>query len=250
MSSAFLPATSAGWRRRRLLAGLAGVAGAALAGPGRADAVVPRYAAQLPPAAELEYALRQGLLSGTGVLRWQPAADLYAISLEARVLGLTALVWSSTGRIDAGGLAPLRFGDRRLSRSERVAEFDRGAATIRYSGMARQTPLVAGAQDRLSWMVQLPAIVAADASLRDAGREVSMFVTGARGDADLWRFVVQGRQDITLPAGAVAGALHLRRVEAASGHTRAEAWLDPARAYLPVRARIVDGDDTDFSLRR
>ncbi len=45
-----------------------------------------------------------------------------------------------------------------------------------------------GTQDRLSWMLQLAAIVEAAPERHGPGARVSMFVVGARGDADVWTF--------------------------------------------------------------
>lgn len=212
---------------------------------------VPTYATRLPPAATLAYELRRGLLSGSAELTWSPGPDGYRLTLEGHAFGLSVLSWTSVGGIDAHGLAPVRFTDRRRNRSENAANFQRPAGRITYSGPTVEFPLAPGAQDRLSWMVQLPAILEADPALREPGQRIVIFVTGARGDADLWTFIVQGRQSLVLPAGNVPEALHLLRAPRKAFDTQAEAWLDPARGHLPVRARLAtpdSGDATDFLL--
>lgn len=222
------------------------------AAPGGGEQV-PTYATRLPPAATLAYELRRGLLTGSGELTWTPGPDGYRLTLEGSAFGLSVLSWTSMGSIDAHGLAPVRFTDRRRNRSENAANFQREAGRITYSGPTVEFPLVPGAQDRLSWMVQLPAILEADPALREPGQRIVIFVTGARGDADLWTFVVQGRQALELPAGSVPDALHLLRAPRKAFDTQAEAWLDPARGHLPVRARLAtpdSGDATDFLLIR
>jgi len=93
-----------------------------------------------------------------------------------------------------------------------------------------------GAQDRLSWMTQLPAILEADAALARDCAVVTLFVAGTRGDAEPWRFEVLGHEALELPAGTVARALQLRREPTRPYDTRVEVWLDPARQHLPVRA--------------
>lgn len=214
---------------------------------------VPTYATRLPPAATLAYELRRGLLTGSGELTWTPGADGYRVTLEGSAFGLSVLSWTSVGAIDAHGLAPVRFTDRRRNRSENAANFQRDTGRITYSGPTVEFPLAPGAQDRLSWMVQLPAILEAEPALREPGQRIVIFVTGARGDADLWTFVVQGRQALDLPAGRVPEALHLLRAPRKAFDTQAEAWLDPARGHLPVRARLAtpdSGDATDFLLVR
>lgn len=212
---------------------------------------VPVYATRLPPPARLDYELRRGLLGGSGVLVWQPTPDGYQMTLEGQAFGLSVLSWASRGAIDADGIAPVRFTDRRRNRGEQAANFRRKDGLISYSGPSVEVPLPPGAQDRLSWMVQLPAILEANPALREPGQRIVLFVTGARGDADLWAFVVQGRESLSLPAGPVPDAIHLLRAPRKAYDTRAEAWLDPARGHLPVRARLGSaegGESTELLL--
>ena len=214
---------------------------------------VPVYATRLPPPARLVYELRRGLLSGNGLLVWAPDAQRYEMSLEGGAFGQTLLAWTSRGALDAHGIAPERFTDRRGRRAEQAANFRRDVGRISYSGPTVEYPLPAGMQDRLSWMVQLPAILEANPALREPGQRIELFISGARGDADVWTFVVQGRADLDLPAGAVPQALHLLRAPRKAFDTQAEAWLDPARGHLPVRARLSTpdrGDSTDLLLTR
>lgn len=214
---------------------------------------VPVYATRLPPPARLAYELRRGLLSGNGLLVWAPDAQRYEMTLEGGAFGQTLLAWTSRGALDAHGIAPERFTDRRGRRAEQAANFRRDVGKISYSGPTVEYPLPAGVQDRLSWLVQLPAILEADPALREPGQRIELFISGARGDADVWTFVVQGRADLDLPAGPVPQALHLLRAPRKPFDTQAEAWLDPARGHLPVRARLStpdSGDSTDLLLTR
>jgi Protein of unknown function (DUF3108) len=214
---------------------------------------VPVYATRLPPPARLAFELRRGLLSGNALLVWAPDAQRYEMSLEGGAFGQTLLGWTSRGAIDAHGIAPERFTDRRGRRAEQAANFRRDVGKISYSGPTVEYPLPAGMQDRLSWMVQLPAILEANPALREPGQRIELFISGARGDADVWTFVVQGRADLDLPAGPVSQALHLLRAPRKPFDTQAEAWLDPARGHLPVRARLSTpdrGDGTDLLLTR
>ena len=155
----------------------------------------------------------------------------YELHLEGRVAGLTLLDWVSQGQLDAAGVAPDRFAVRRRGRDRQAANFQREAAKITFSGPTIELPLLPGAQDRLSWMIQLPAIVAAAPERFVAGTSVVLFVAGARGDADVWTFAVQGLESVgpTL-------ALKLVREPRRPYDTRAEVWLDPADHYLPLRA--------------
>ena len=197
----------------------------------------PLYRTRLPPAATLRYEVRRGLLRGTGEIRWQPSGPHYRLILEARIAGLTLLTQTSTGEIDGHGLAPVRFLDQRARRAAQAANFRRDEGRITFSGTGVEWPLLAGSQDRLSWMIQLPGIVAADPERLVGDARIAMVVVGARGDAGVWTLRYAGRDDVETPAGTVH-ALRLVRDARSVSDTSAEIWLDPQRSYLPARALL------------
>ena len=246
------------WSRRRLLAGAAagllpGAWGAAagVAAPTFIDTpdapVAPPSATRLPPGTRLDFELRRGGLRGQAEWRWQPQAGHYTLSLQATALGMTVLSWHSEGRLDRSGLAPDRYLDRRRSRDPRSAEFRREQGIVTYSDTPEQEPLRPGMQDRLSWMVQLPAIVAATPAKYPVDARVTMVVTGARGDVDLWVFRVIGVEALELPSGPVPGALRLLRLPRKPHDTRVEVWLDPAQHHLPARLLMGSFEDGDLN---
>jgi hypothetical protein len=193
---------------------------------------VPVYATRLPPAGRWHYRLQRGLVVGDAELRWAPQADAtYELALEGRVAGVTQLDWVSQGRIDAAGIAPERFALRRRGRDRQAVNFQREAGKITFSGPTHELPLLPGAQDRLSWMLQLPAIVAAAPERIAIGATVLLYVAGARGDGDVWSFVVEGVEML-----GITPALKFVREPRKLYDTRVEIWLDPAGSYMPLRA--------------
>ena len=192
---------------------------------------VPVYATLLPPAGRWIYRLQRGMVVGEAELEWAPTRDAgYALRLQGRVAGVNLLDWASQGQIDAAGIAPERFAVRRRGRDSQAANFQRGPGKITFSGPTHELPLLPGAQDRLSWMLQLPAIVAAAPQGFAPGASIRVFVAGARGGGDVWDFVVQG-----LDAVGATPALKLVREPQRLYDTRAEIWLDPADHFLPLR---------------
>lgn len=192
---------------------------------------VPVYATLLAPAGRWLYRLQRGVVVGDAELQWVLTAEAgYALHLQGRVAGLSLLDWASQGQIDAAGIAPERFAVRRRGRDNQAANFQRGAGKITFSGPTHELPLLPGAQDRLSWMLQLPAIVAAAPERFAAGASIRLFVASARGGGDVWDFVVQGPDTV----GATP-ALKLVREPQRLYDTRAEIWLDPADHFLPLR---------------
>lgn len=231
-------------------AGAADAAGAVPAGAGEPP---PLYPTRLPDAATLRYALHYHGRAGQAVLVWRPAGTSYTVQLQ----GLPATVpdapaasprsdrggtgparplieQASQGQLDASGLAPDRFTDRRGGRTQRAANFRREQGLIAFSVPAEPVPAWPGAQDRLSWWVQMPAIVAAAAVVP---ADVRLFVVDARGRGELWRFEYLGQ--VVAPAGAgPATVQHWRHEPAQPEGQRVELWLDPAQGHWPVQLRL------------
>lgn len=214
-----------------------------LAAAAGAAAAPPTYRTRMPPSAVLRYDLRRGALGGEGELRWQRDGDRYEMQLQGTVFGLTLLWQTSRGGFDAAGIAPERFLDRRRGREQRAASFQRERGLITYSGDEARHPLLPGAQDRLSWMAQLAAIVEADPPRWRPGAQVEMAVSGSRGDSDVWTFTVTGLETIALVGGRTLEALALKREPRKPFDTAVEVWLDPGRHHLPVRMRLSNGRD-------
>jgi hypothetical protein len=220
----------------------------AAAGPDELE-TIPHYRTRIPPAVVLHYVLLRGPLRGEGELAWHPAGDGYELRLDGRVAGATVLTQISRGGFDAAGVAPERFTDQRLRRGTKAANFQRAAGKITFSGPSVEFALGEGTQDRLSWMIQLAAIVAAEAPLREIGATVVMAVVGANGDRSVWSFVCEGVEALTLAGGGVE-ALKFVREPRGPYDTRLQVWLDPGRQHLPVRATQKSGpDDEGFELR-
>ena len=161
--------------------------------------------------------------------------------------GISLLSQSSQGEVGANGLAPVRFVDQRARKSARAVNFSRDTGSISFSGSTARWPLLAGSQDRLSWMIQLGGIVAADPALATSGR-ISMVLVSARGEASVRSARFVGRENAETVAGSVPALKFV-----IDGHSAYEGsfeiWLDPARGYLPAHAtsRSSSGD-AEFEL--
>ncbi len=198
---------------------------------------LPQYRTQIPPAMTLHYHMHRGALRGTGELAWRPSAKGYVARLDGRMAGFSILSWVSEGGFDAAGLAPLRYTDKRRGKGELAANFQRGAGKITFSGPSTEYPLLPGAQDRMSWMIQIAAIASADPKRLVPGARLAMYVVGARGDADVWAFRVQGVEEVATGDSPVQ-AIKLVREPRKTHDTRVEVWLAPSLHYLPARARL------------
>ena len=212
---------------------------------------VPTYATQPAPAATLVYDMHRGGRSGRAELRWRPGTGRYELELDAAGFGPQAPGSASQGSFDAAGLAPERHVDRRRGRDQRAVNFQREGGFISFSGPQLTHTLQPGAQDRLSWMLQLPAILQANPALAAEGAQISLWVASARGESDVWTFNVQGSEPLDLPGGRVEGALRLLRRPLRPFDTQVEVWLDPARQHLPVQVLLAlrpGGEPTELRL--
>jgi hypothetical protein len=244
---AAVPAPSGEPPLRLALESPASGAAAALRTPSN-DEPTPTYRTLMPAATTLRYQVTRGMLSGTGDLAWRPQGERYELKLDFRIAGLAILSQASTGGFDAAGLAPLRFTDQRLRRAMTQADFQRADGRITYPGSTKAFALRAGAQDRLSWMVQLAAVVAADPALARPGARVVMEVTGSRADAGVWSFRCVGPDPVEV-AGARVDAIKFVREPREPNDTTVQVWLDPQRQHLPVRATQRSGDEDAYELR-
>lgn len=238
---------------RAAIAAEAPAAAEAAPSPPATPGEVPIYRTLPPPPFALAYTLQRGAERGSLELRWDTDGDRYEAQMTGTLGGRPLLTLRSSGTIDAAGIAPQRHTDRRRGRSLQAANFQRDAGRITFSGPATELALPPGVQDRLSWLLQLSAIVAADPALVAPGGRIVLVVVGVRGDADVWTFAHGGLEPVTLADAEPVPTVRLLREPEHAYDTRAEVWLDPARHYLPLRARLSNrpsgSDALEFEFR-
>lgn len=190
---------------------------------------------------------RQQNYQARAELLWLHDGGTYDARLEVSVFPFGSRVQNSSGRIGAQGLAPNRFGDK--SRNELAAHFDRNAGRVTFSANTAEAPLLTGAQDRLSVLLQLASMLAGDPARYPQSTTISVQTVGPR-DAEVWLFTVEGEERMRL-AGAEHPTLKLMRNPRRAFDQKVEAWFAPHLGYLPVRVRITqaNGDFVDQQLR-
>lgn len=180
-------------------------------------------------------ALHRGVpVTGRAELAWWHDGQRYEATLRIDAPPLPARMQRSTGTLQPHGLAPLRFSER--LRSEEAAHFDRDGGRIVFSRQAEAVQLHLGAQDRLSVLLQLGALLAARPQGWSAGDSL-VVQTATTRDAHAWRFTIDGPQSLALPQGATDG-LKLTRTPEREWDSRLELWFAPGAADGPVRLRL------------
>jgi hypothetical protein len=147
-------------------------------------------------------------------------------------------VQTSRGEVTDDGLAPVRFSDK--YRSEVAAHFVRDKGKVSFSANTPDAPLLAGAQDRLSVVVQLAAMFAGDPDRFPPASTITLQIVGPR-DADTWLFTVEDDETLSLPGGQQP-TRKLVRNPRREFDQKVELWLAPALGYLPARIRITEAN--------
>lgn len=218
---------------------------AAPAAPAAAAPVAPLP--RLPAPATWRYevrALQRGLpVSGRAELAWRHDSVAYEATFRIEAPPLPLRVQRSSGAVDAEGLHPARFSER--LRTEAATHFQRDQGRIVFSSNRPDAPLLTGAQDRLSVLLQLAGVVAADPGRFTPGTTVPVQTAGTR-EADTWLLVAEGTDALDLPGGAVQ-ALKFTRAPRGDYDPRLELWFGPAD-YGLVRLRLTapNGDWLDL----
>ncbi|QBE67195.1 DUF3108 domain-containing protein [Pseudoduganella lutea] len=222
-----------------------------LAGPAAAqdDRPAAKYKFDLPPSAELTYTVKassHGIpLSGSGTIAWQQGGGKYSLVTEARsgMFG-KVLEYRSEGTIDAWGLAPDTYYEKRLRKGAGTTTFDRGAQAIDLADSDNTVPIHGGEQDRSSAPWQLAAIARAAPKKFVPGSEWKFYVVGRRS-AETWTFKVVGTDTIRTGAGELK-AVHFSKAPPKGKGQQVDLWLAPSLEWYPVRLVFMEEDGDSF----
>jgi hypothetical protein len=233
--------------RRNLLISLvaAGLLAAAAGGAGAAGhSAAVKHPFELPPSADLSYrvaAQQKGFsLSGEALITWRAApAGKYSASAESRVALLGKISENrSQGAIDAFGLAPAEFYEKRYRKDATTTVFNRDSKVISFAD-GKTTPLKGGEQDRVSVTWQLVAVARAAGERFKPGSEW-VFVVAGRSDAEPWTFKVVKRETLSTGVGEVEAVRVMRAARPGNKDQTLDIWLAPGKEWYPVKLRFTD----------
>jgi hypothetical protein len=194
----------------------------------------------LPLKAELRYKIYQGgdrFYLGAMVTALTIADGRYTLRNTFQGKGLAALFLSgewyqqSEGTVDAAGLRPEHFVERKGKKEPSEARFDWAAQRLTLTG-GRVLPLPDKTQDMVTFTYQFAFDPPARGEIRFP------FTNGRK--LDHYVYDVVGQEDVETPVGKVH-ALHLSKRHGA-GEEGTEIWLDVDNHYLPVMVRQLAAD--------
>jgi hypothetical protein len=222
------------------------LAAAMIAPPAAAAAPqsVAKYKIDLPPSAELNYVIRakeSGItLSGEGKIDWRTDDKTYSTVLETRAMLLGKIHQArSEGFVNAQGLAPVRFKEKRFRKPENSVTFDREEGVIRFSLSDQTYPITGGEQDRTSAIFQLVAIARGNPAKFKEGSSWTYFVAG-RNDGEPWTFHVGKHETLRTPMGNIEALHVVKQPPPDAPDRKIDLWLAPSLEWYPLRIRFGD----------
>lgn len=187
----------------------------------------------------------RGDLYGDARVQWQRVGDGYQVRVEVDVGPLTLLTMTSQGKVTPQGLQPAAYEEILRNRRRSVAL----EATEVVLEQARRVARPAGVQDTASQFVELAHLFASGRVPLVPGQSVQ-FPMARPSALDVWTYDMVAETTLRTPQLGEVRAIHLRPRPIANprGNIRAEMWFAPSLQYLPVRIRILVGEDAHVDL--
>lgn len=234
--------------REEAQARAAEAAASAAAAAASAPATDTASLAQWPVDTRLTYKLGghfRGPLYGDARVQWQREGDKYQVRLDVRIQVFGTQVLTSQGEVRPQGLLPrtyeeLRPGKRRTARiGDEVVTLDNGRTVARPDGV----------QDTASQFVELAQRFATGREVLEVGRAVSVWLARP-GGVDRWTYDIVALETLDTPSFGKVEAFHLkpRPINVTRGNITAEMWFAPSLQYLPVRIKVLMGDEAHLDL--
>jgi Protein of unknown function (DUF3108) len=223
-------------------------AGAASAPAASAPQASPGVKFSVPPSAELQYdTFYNGVRNAPGTIHWTSNAKGYEMIVSVPLPFVGPFVYSSHGRIDAFGLAPDQYSEKRGHRAEDIAIFNRTDKKIGFTRTPDTLPLPDGAQDRFSMVMQLASLVRGDPSAYTPGVTRQFFVVD-NNSGENWPVETIGDETIRTDQGYLE-TRHFKRLPRHDGDLRRiDVWLAPSLGWLPARIVQTEPNGTQFEL--
>jgi hypothetical protein len=202
----------------------------------------------VPPSGELAYdTFYNGVRNQPGTIHWTSNAESYEMVVSVPLPFVGTFVYSSHGRIDAFGLAPDQYIEKRGHRPEDVAIFNRTDKKIAFTRTPASLPLPDGAQDRFSMVMQLASLVRGDPAAYKPGVTRQFFVVDSNSGEN-WSVETIGDETIRTAQGYLE-TRHFKRLPRHDGDLRRiDVWLAPSLGWLPARIMQTEPNGTEFEL--
>ena len=187
----------------------------------------------------------RGPLYGDAHVQWQREGAKYQVRLDVRIQLFGTQVITSQGEVTPEGLVPRAYEELRPGK-RRFAQLGTEVIVLE-SG--RTLPRPPGVQDTASQFVEFSQRFATGKEVLQVGRSVSVWLARP-GGLDQWTYDIVDRVMLRTPQLGEVEAFHLkpRSIPNPRGNITAEMWIAPSLQYLPVRIRVVMGNEAWLDL--
>ncbi|PXW29416.1 DUF3108 domain-containing protein [Paraburkholderia caballeronis] len=202
----------------------------------------------VPPSGDLQYdTFYNGMRNQPGTIHWSSDGQHYEMVVSVPLPFVGTFSWTSRGRVDAFGLAPDQYVEKRGRRPEDVTVFNRDGRQIVFTRTPNSLALPDGAQDRFSMVMQLASLVRGDPDAYKPGVTREFFVAD-NDSGETWPITTIGDESVSTDQGFV-DARHFMRLPRHEGdRRRIDVWLAPSLGWLPVRLVQTEPNGTQVEL--
>ncbi|MGF6596050.1 hypothetical protein P3T23_000757 [Paraburkholderia sp. GAS448] len=224
-------------------------AAASNAGEGvKAAQASPGVKFSVPPSGDLQYdTFYNGVRNQPGTIHWTSDGQTYEMIVSVPLPFVGTFSYSSHGHVDAFGIAPDQYIEKRGHRAEDVTIFNRTAKQIAFTRTPATLALPDGAQDRFSMVMQLASLVRGDPGAYKPGVTREFYVAD-NDSGEIWPIETVGDETLRIPGGFV-DARHFMRLPRHEGdRRRIDVWLAPSLGWLPARLLQTEPNGTQVEL--
>lgn len=202
----------------------------------------------VPPSGDLQYdTFYNGVQNAPGTIHWSFDGQHYDMSLSVGVPFVGRFGWESRGHVDAFGLAPEQYIERRSHRPANVTVFNRADKQIAFTRTGATLALPDGAQDRLGVIMQLVSLVRGNPEAYRAGVTREFYVAD-NDSGETWPVMTMGDEIVQTSRGFVNARHFMRMPRHAGDKRRIDVWLAPSLGWLPVRLIQTESGGTQMEL--
>ncbi|WP_063834440.1 DUF3108 domain-containing protein [Paraburkholderia ferrariae] len=202
----------------------------------------------IPPSGELQYdTFYNGVRNQPGTIHWASDGQRYDMVVSVPLPFVGTFSWTSRGHVDAFGIAPDQYIEKRGHRPEDVTVFNRSEKQIVFTRTPNSLALPDGAQDRFSMVMQLASLVRGDPAAYQPGVTREFYVAD-NDSGEIWPVTTIGDETVSTDHGYVT-ARHFMRLPRHDGDKRRiDVWLAPSLGWLPVRLVQTEPNGSQFEL--
>jgi hypothetical protein len=202
----------------------------------------------VPPSGDLQYdTFYNGVRNQPGTIHWTSDGRTYDMVVSVPLPFVGTFSYSSHGHVDAFGIAPDQYIEKRGRRAEDVTIFNRATKQIGFTRTPETLALPDGAQDRFSMVMQLASLVRGDPGAYTPGVTREFYVAD-NNNGEIWPIETIGDETLRIPGGFV-DARHFMRLPRREGdRRRIDVWLAPSLGWLPARIVQTEPNGTQVEL--